>query len=61
MATDTLPKPSLPITTPLRPKLGFLAATPIIAGATILLLLIVALSVLGLRRVRLGGAAPVAR
>jgi peptide/nickel transport system permease protein len=46
MAIDTLPEPSLPITTPLRPKLGFLTATPIIAVATILLILIVAISVL---------------
>ena len=46
MAIDTLPEPSLPITTPLRPKLGFLTATPIIAVATILLMLIVAMSVL---------------
>ncbi|HZR90150.1 MAG TPA: ABC transporter permease [Bradyrhizobium sp.] len=46
MAIDTLPEPSLPITTPLRPKLGFLTATPIIAVATILLVLIVAVSVL---------------
>jgi peptide/nickel transport system permease protein len=46
MAIDTLPEPSLPITTPLRPKLGFLTATPIIAVATILLLLIIALAVL---------------
>src|ERR1700758_2380934 len=46
MAIDTLPEPSLPITTPLRPKLGFLTATPIIAVATILLIIIVALSVL---------------
>jgi peptide/nickel transport system permease protein len=46
MAIDTLPEPSLPITTPLRPKLGFLTATPIIAVATILLVIIVALSVL---------------
>src|ERR1700752_2653793 len=46
MAIETLPEPSIPITTPLRPKLGFLTATPIIAIATILLLLIVALSVL---------------
>jgi peptide/nickel transport system permease protein len=46
MAIDTLPEPSLPITTPLRPKLGFLTATPIIAVATILLVLIVAISVL---------------
>ena len=33
MAT-TLPEPSIPITTPFRPKFGFLAATPIIAVAT---------------------------
>jgi len=46
MAIDTLPEPSLPITTPLRPKLGFLTATPIIAVATILLVVIVAISVL---------------
>jgi peptide/nickel transport system permease protein len=46
MAIDTLPEPSLPITTPLRPRLGFLTATPIIAIATILLALIVAISVL---------------
>jgi peptide/nickel transport system permease protein len=46
MAIDTLPEPSLPITTPLRPKLGFLTATPIIAVATALLVLIVAMSVL---------------
>jgi len=46
MAIDTLPEPSLPITTPLRPKLGFLTSSPIIATATILLILIVALSVL---------------
>jgi peptide/nickel transport system permease protein len=46
MAIDTLPEPSLPITTPLRPKFGFLAATPIIAVATILLALIIALSAL---------------
>src|ERR1700740_3519743 len=46
MAIDTLPEPTLPITTPLRPKLGFLTATPIIAVATFLLALIVAISVL---------------
>ena len=46
MAIDTLPEPTLPITTPLRPKLGFLTATPIIAVATFLLVLIVAISVL---------------
>jgi peptide/nickel transport system permease protein len=46
MAIDTLPEPTLPITTPLRPKLGFLTSTPIIAVATFLLVLIVAISVL---------------
>ncbi len=46
MAIDTLPSPSLPITTPLRPRFGFLTATPIIAAATFLLLLIIAISVL---------------
>ena len=42
MAIETLPEPSIPITTPLRPGLGFLTATPIIAVATICLALIVA-------------------
>ncbi|TMJ48517.1 MAG: ABC transporter permease [Alphaproteobacteria bacterium] len=46
MAIETLPEPSIPITTPLRPRLGFLTATPIIAGATICLFLIVAIAVL---------------
>src|SRR5438067_2054090 len=41
MAIETLPEPSIPITTPLRPRLGFLTATPIIAAATICLLLII--------------------
>jgi peptide/nickel transport system permease protein len=41
MALETLPEPTIPITTPLRPKLGFLAATPIIAAATICLALII--------------------
>ena len=31
MAIESLPQPSIPITTPLRPRLGFLTATPIIA------------------------------
>ena len=35
MAIETLPEPSIPITTPFRPRLGFLTATPIIAVATI--------------------------
>ena len=34
MAIETLPEPSIPITTPFRPRLGFLTATPIIAVAT---------------------------
>ena len=42
MAIETLPEPSLPITTPLRPRLGFLTSTPIIAAATICLALIIA-------------------
>src|SRR6266446_10586897 len=46
MAIETLPEPSIPITTPFRPKLGFLTATPIIAVATICLALVIAASVL---------------
>ncbi len=42
MAIETLPEPSIPITTPLRPRLGFLTSTPIIAVATICLALIIA-------------------
>src|SRR6266705_4857362 len=45
MAIETLPEPSIPITTPLRPRLGFLTATPIIATATICLLLIIAMAI----------------
>ena len=45
MATKTLPEPSIPITTPFRPKLGFLAATPIIAIATVCLSLIVLMAI----------------
>ena len=41
MAIDTLPEPSIPITTPFRPGLGFLTATPIIAAATICLSLVI--------------------
>ena len=37
MAIETLPEPSIPITTPFRPRLGFLTATPIIAVATVCL------------------------
>jgi len=46
MAIETLPEPSIPITTPLRPRLGFLTATPIIAAATVCLLLIIAMAIL---------------
>jgi peptide/nickel transport system permease protein len=41
MAIDTLPEPTLPVPRPLRPRLGFLLSTPIIAVATICLTLIV--------------------
>src|SRR3954466_7321539 len=46
MAIETLPEPSIPITTPFRPRLGFLTATPIIATATVCLAAVVALAVL---------------
>ncbi|HUN99635.1 MAG TPA: ABC transporter permease [Bradyrhizobium sp.] len=46
MAIETLPEPSLPITTPLRPRFGFLTSTPIIATATICLGLIIASAIL---------------
>src|SRR5437016_5606504 len=46
MAIETLPEPSIPITTPFRPKLGFLTASPIIAVATICLLLVIAMAIL---------------
>src|SRR5215468_8452165 len=46
MAIETLPEPSIPITTPLRPRLGFLTATPIVAVATVCLVLIVAMAIL---------------
>src|SRR6202789_2398196 len=46
MAIETLPEPSIPITTPFRPKLGFLTATPIIAAAAICLALVIASAVL---------------
>ena len=42
MAIETLPEPSIPITTPFRPGLGFLTSTPIIAAATICLALVIA-------------------
>ncbi|MBV8925879.1 MAG: ABC transporter permease [Bradyrhizobium sp.] len=47
MAIETLPEPSMPIATgPLRPRFGFLTSTPIIAVATVCLLLVVAMSIL---------------
>ena len=45
MAIETLPEPSLPITTPLRPRFGFLTATPIIAVATVCLALIILMAI----------------
>src|SRR6476646_3343718 len=41
MAIDTLPEPSITVTTPFRPRLGFLMATPIIAVASICLALVI--------------------
>jgi peptide/nickel transport system permease protein len=46
MAVETLPEPTLPITRPFRLRLGFLTSSPIIAVASICLVLIVALSIL---------------
>src|ERR1700744_5923202 len=46
MAIETLPESSIPITTPLRPGLGFLTDTPIIAAATICLALVIASAIL---------------
>ncbi|MBR0715148.1 ABC transporter permease [Bradyrhizobium liaoningense] len=46
MSIETLPEPSIPITTPLRPRFGFLTATPIIATATVCLALIILASIL---------------
>ena len=45
MAIETLPEPTIPVTTPFRPKFGFLTATPIIATATVLLTLIVLMAI----------------
>src|SRR5947209_16410186 len=46
MAIETLPEPAIPITAPLRPRFGFLTASPIIAVASVCLVLIVAIAVL---------------
>src|SRR6202012_2647368 len=45
MAIETIPEASVPVAGPLRPRFGFLTASPIIATATICLLLIIALSI----------------
>ena len=45
MAIDTLPEPSLPITTPLRPRFGFLTSTPIMTVATVCLALIILMAI----------------
>jgi peptide/nickel transport system permease protein len=45
MTIETLPEPSIPLASPLRPRFGFLTSTPIIATATILLLLIIVISI----------------
>lgn len=46
MSVDSLPRSSIPITSPLRPRFGFLTSTPIIAAATVLLALIVLISII---------------
>src|SRR5438552_6749959 len=46
MAIETLPEPSIPITAPLRPRFGFLTASPIIAVPSVCLVLIVAMAIL---------------
>src|SRR6202451_3268090 len=46
MAIETLPDPSLTITAPFHPGLGFLTATPIIAAATICLALVILSAIL---------------
>lgn len=46
MSIETLPESSIPITAPLRPRFGFLTSTPIIAAATVCLVLVVLISIL---------------
>ncbi|MBR1125606.1 ABC transporter permease [Bradyrhizobium lablabi] len=46
MAIETLPEPSIPITTPFRPRFGFLTGSPIITVASICLALIIAMAIL---------------
>jgi peptide/nickel transport system permease protein len=45
MAIETLPESSIPVTRPFRVKFGFLASTPIIAVATICLVLIILMAI----------------
>lgn len=45
MAIETLPEASLPVTRPFRVKFGFLTSTPIIAVATICLVLIILMAI----------------
>lgn len=45
MAIETLPESSLPITTPLRPRFGFLTSTPVMTVATICLSLIILMAI----------------
>ncbi|PDT74735.1 ABC transporter permease [Bradyrhizobium sp. C9] len=45
MAIETLPESSIPVTRPFRVKFGFLASTPIIAIATICLVLIILMAI----------------
>jgi peptide/nickel transport system permease protein len=46
MAIVTHPEPSIPVTTPLRPRFGFLTSTPIIAVATVCLAIVIIGSIL---------------
>src|SRR6476646_6833076 len=46
MAIETLPEPTLAMPAAARPRFGFLTSTPIIAVATICLLLIIVISIL---------------
>ncbi|PZA10011.1 ABC transporter permease [Rhodopseudomonas palustris] len=45
MAIDTMSEPTLPVPRPMRPRLGFLLSTPIIAAATICLTLVVLMAI----------------
>ncbi|KTT68203.1 peptide ABC transporter permease, partial [Pseudomonas oryzihabitans] len=45
MAIETLPEASLTVTRPFRVKFGFLTSTPIIAVATICLVLIILMAI----------------